>query len=98
MNDVYQALRRHLDSLPGGFPPTDSGVEIRILKRLFSPDEAELARHLKPKVQEGSSAFVHALATQADRGIVLSFASDLQGRPPSSASRTMRAIEDAVVH
>jgi len=49
MGDVYQELREHLDSLPGGFPPTESGVEIRILKRLFSPDEAELATHLKPK-------------------------------------------------
>ena len=49
MNDVYQALRKHLDSLPGGFPATESGVEIRILKRLFNPDEAALARHLKPK-------------------------------------------------
>ena len=49
MGDVYQELREHLDSLPGGFPPTESGVEIRILKRLFSPEEAELARYLKPK-------------------------------------------------
>lgn len=41
--DVYQKLAQHLDSLPGGYPPTDSGVELRILRRLFSPDEAELA-------------------------------------------------------
>ncbi|HDZ89790.1 MAG: 4Fe-4S binding protein [Deltaproteobacteria bacterium] len=46
MEEVYKALREHLDSLPGGFPPTDSGVELRILKRLFSPEQAELARHL----------------------------------------------------
>ena len=46
--DVYQRLARHLDGLPGGFPPTDSGVELRILRRLFSPEEAELAVHLTP--------------------------------------------------
>ncbi len=51
MGDAYAALREHLDSLPAGFPPTESGVEIRILKRLFSPEEAELARHLRPKVE-----------------------------------------------
>lgn len=45
-HDVYHRLARHLDDLPGGFPPTESGVELRILERLFSPDEAELALHL----------------------------------------------------
>jgi NAD-dependent dihydropyrimidine dehydrogenase PreA subunit len=44
--DVYRKLARHLDSLPGGFPPTETGVEIRILRRLFTPDEAALALHL----------------------------------------------------
>jgi len=27
MTDVYQRLAKHLDNLPGGFPPTESGVE-----------------------------------------------------------------------
>jgi Na+-translocating ferredoxin:NAD+ oxidoreductase subunit B len=44
--DIYKRLARHLDNLPVGFPSTESGVEIRILKRLFTPDEAELAIHL----------------------------------------------------
>jgi len=42
----YQRLARHLDKLPGGFPPSDSGAEFRLLKRLFMPEEAELAVHL----------------------------------------------------
>jgi Na+-translocating ferredoxin:NAD+ oxidoreductase subunit B len=40
--NVYEKLAKHLDSLPGGFPATESGVEIRILERLFTPEEAEL--------------------------------------------------------
>ncbi|MGC9349226.1 MAG: 4Fe-4S binding protein [Anaerolineae bacterium] len=40
---VYEELARHLDDLPGGFPATDSGVELRILRKLFSPEEAKLA-------------------------------------------------------
>ncbi len=43
---IYKGLARHLDDLPGGFPPTESGVELRILRRLFSPEEARLACHL----------------------------------------------------
>ena len=45
-DDVYRGLQRHLDALPVGFPPTVSGVEIRILKHLFTPDEAALASYL----------------------------------------------------
>jgi ferredoxin len=44
--DVYQQLARHLDQLPAGFPPTDSGVELRLLRHLFSPEEAAFAIHL----------------------------------------------------
>jgi len=44
--DVYEALATHLDTLPAGFPRTESGVEMRILRRLFTPEDAELARHL----------------------------------------------------
>ncbi|MBW1931262.1 MAG: 4Fe-4S binding protein [Deltaproteobacteria bacterium] len=44
--DVYQKLQRHLDKMPVGFPATESGVEIRILKHLFNPEEAEIALNL----------------------------------------------------
>jgi len=44
--DIYERLAQHLDSLPAGYPRTDSGVEIRILRRLFTPEDAELALHL----------------------------------------------------
>ena len=46
MIDVYEKLAQHLDNLPAGFPKSESGVEMRILKRLFSPQEAELATDL----------------------------------------------------
>jgi Fe-S-cluster-containing hydrogenase component 2 len=42
-DDVYRRLQRHIDQMPVGFPATESGVEVRILKRLFTPEEAEVA-------------------------------------------------------
>lgn len=42
----YQKLAQYLDRLPGGFPPSESGAELRLLQRLFTPEEAELAVHL----------------------------------------------------
>jgi electron transport complex protein RnfB len=44
--DVYERLAQHLDKMPSGYPRTESGVEMRILRRLFSPEDAELAPHL----------------------------------------------------
>ena len=46
MEDVYKKLAQHLDNTPGGFPPTESGVELRILERLFTKEQAQLALHL----------------------------------------------------
>ena len=46
MTDVYQELATHLDRLPAGFPATESGVELRILKRLFTEEEARIAQGL----------------------------------------------------
>jgi len=44
--DIYTQLAHHLDDLPAGYPTTESGVELRILRRLFTPEEAALALKL----------------------------------------------------
>jgi Na+-translocating ferredoxin:NAD+ oxidoreductase subunit B len=44
--DVYEKLAQHLDNLPAGYPRTETGVEMRILRQLFTPAEAELTLHL----------------------------------------------------
>lgn len=46
MDDLYRRLQQHLDRMPVGYPATESGVEIRILERLFSAEEAEVALEL----------------------------------------------------
>jgi ferredoxin/predicted transcriptional regulator len=55
MDDVYEKLAKHLDNLPAGYPPTESGVELRMLKRWFTPEEAEMAMSLS-MMPETSSA------------------------------------------
>jgi len=44
--DVYEKLADALDKIPAGFPRTPSNVEILILKKIFSPEEASLASQL----------------------------------------------------
>lgn len=53
MSDTpYLKLRDFLDQFPLGFPQTPTGVEIKILKRLFTEEEAELAVFLTPVPEE----------------------------------------------
>jgi electron transport complex protein RnfB len=47
-NRAYLRLREFLDQFPIGFPQTPSGVEIEILKRLFTEEEAGIAVALNP--------------------------------------------------
>ncbi|MGD0276476.1 MAG: 4Fe-4S binding protein [Syntrophales bacterium] len=41
-DEIYYKLAKVLDTLPSGFPPTESSVEIRLLKKIFTPEQAEL--------------------------------------------------------
>ena len=53
MVDIYKRLAGFSDALPAGYPATDGGVELRILRKLFSPDEAALFLHLSLIGEEG---------------------------------------------
>jgi NAD-dependent dihydropyrimidine dehydrogenase PreA subunit len=44
--ESYKKLAEHLDQLPGGFAPSETGAELRLLGGLFTPEEAEMAVHL----------------------------------------------------
>ncbi len=48
MENVYERLRERLDDMAVGFPATESGVEIRILKKIFDESQAELFISLRP--------------------------------------------------
>jgi electron transport complex protein RnfB len=86
MDELYQRLARHLDDLPGGFPATESGVELRILRRLFAPEEAELAMHVSLMPAEADIVARRARIPHADaerrldalarKGLILRLASE----------------------
>lgn len=54
---VYVKLQRHLNRQAVGFPATKSGSEIRILKHIFSPYEAEIAACLSYKLETLETIF-----------------------------------------
>jgi ferredoxin len=42
-DSLYRRLQQHLDRMPVGFPATATGIELRVLKHLFSPEDATVA-------------------------------------------------------
>jgi Na+-translocating ferredoxin:NAD+ oxidoreductase subunit B len=52
MNDIYEKLRERLDNMATGYPITKSGVEIEILKRLFTEKDVELFLRLSSKLEK----------------------------------------------
>ena len=81
MTDIYERLREKLDMFPQGFPKTKSGVELKILKELFSPEEAEIMLALRPTPELASvisermgrdeSEMADILFQMSKRGLIL---------------------------
>ncbi len=42
-DEVYEQLRVHLDVMPVAFPPSQTGIELTILKRFYTVEEAQIA-------------------------------------------------------
>jgi Pyruvate/2-oxoacid:ferredoxin oxidoreductase delta subunit len=76
--DVHRRLARKLDALPHGFPSAPNGVELRILRKIFEPQDAELALRLRPipesaaaisrRVRRPPEEVRRQLESMADRG------------------------------
>jgi Pyruvate/2-oxoacid:ferredoxin oxidoreductase delta subunit len=81
-DDLYRALQQHLDRMPVPYPATESGVELSILRRLFSPEDARLALclgvipepvatiHRRAGRKTPRAALAAALDGMAQRGII----------------------------
>jgi len=49
--NIYRELQKRLDQYSMGFPETKSGVEIKILKKLFNEEEAEIFLKISPLLE-----------------------------------------------
>jgi electron transport complex protein RnfB len=45
--NVYKELAQKLDTIPNGFPPTKSGIELKLLARIFKVEDAALASEMR---------------------------------------------------
>ena len=96
-DELYRALQQHLDRMPVPYPATESGVELSILRRLFSPEDARLALclgvipetlvtiHQRAGRKTPRAALAAALDGMAQRGIIQRVATKrgaLHGKAP----------------
>jgi len=62
--DIFRELQQYLDRLSLGFPAAASGVEIQILKRLFSEEDAALFLSMTPRLEAPAE-----IAARVDRPV-----------------------------
>jgi len=68
---VYVRLQKHLDRQAVGFPATRSNAEIRMLKHIFTPLEAQIAACLTYKFEPLETVFGRAAAHIVDSPVEL---------------------------
>jgi electron transport complex protein RnfB len=48
---IYKKLAQKLDAIPNGFPATESGIELKILEWIFTPEEAALSAEMRLRAE-----------------------------------------------
>jgi ferredoxin len=68
-NRVYRKLQKHLNNQAVGFPATRSGAELKILKHIFNPQEAEITAYLSYQFESIKTIFakVHHLVSSIEQ-------------------------------
>ena len=75
---VYKDLQRHLDSQAVGFPATESGAEIRILKHIFSSRQALIATYLNFKPEPIETIFKRAKGLVESQDVLADILGDIE--------------------
>ncbi len=71
MSPNYKKLALRLDELPNGFPPTESGVELKILAKLFSPEEAGIASTMSGETMGAKAIDLNGMEERDSRSILI---------------------------
>jgi electron transport complex protein RnfB len=79
--DPYRKLAERLDATPNGFPSTESGVELKLLAKMFTPEEATLASVMRltkepaatiaPRAGKSPEDAYRTLKAMARKGLII---------------------------
>lgn len=80
MGDIYERLRMRLDEMATGYPSTASGIELELLRKLFTPEDAamflslgftpETAREVALRTGSDEEAVAAQLEGMARKGLL----------------------------
>jgi Na+-translocating ferredoxin:NAD+ oxidoreductase RNF subunit RnfB len=81
--DIYRDLQKYLETLSFGFPATESGIEIKILKKIFSEEEVKMYLNMKEvpetpqevaeRIKKNPKEVADFLAQMASDGLLFRF-------------------------
>lgn len=71
MNELYNRLRERIDQRSVGFCTTPSGIEMKILERIFTPEEANIYLNLSKKLEPVKEIALRADADEQGTGLIL---------------------------
>jgi electron transport complex protein RnfB len=95
--DVYRKLQKHLDKMPVGYPATNSGVEIDLLKMIFTPQEAEITTHLDYKHKTVAQIFETAREEVGSEEELTRILNDIVAKGGISRRRVDGQVQYAVI-
>ena len=55
MSDLYEKLGQRLDDMATGYPATQNGIELKILKKIFTDSDVEMFLMLTPMLETPQS-------------------------------------------
>ncbi|MCP4538132.1 MAG: 4Fe-4S dicluster domain-containing protein [Chloroflexi bacterium] len=58
--EIYRKLAQRLDAIPNGFSSTESGAELRLLAKIFTPKEAALASIMRLRREQAADIATRA--------------------------------------
>jgi electron transport complex protein RnfB len=112
--EVYRALQQHLDKGPVGYPATRSGIDIVLLERLFTPEEAKIATCLstiklepakrihrragKKGITLSLDVFKQKLDMMSQKGVILVYSEGFREKHYKNAGVTAGGIVDFQVN
>ena len=80
MSEIYEKLQNYFNTMASGFPKTDKGIELKILKMMYSEDEAalflkmtpqkETAREAANRLERDENSLAEELEAMARRGLL----------------------------
>ncbi|PKN18074.1 MAG: 4Fe-4S ferredoxin [Deltaproteobacteria bacterium HGW-Deltaproteobacteria-6] len=71
MSNIYEKLRDRLEMMATGYPATANGVEIKILRQLFSEEDADLFLKLEAKPATAGQVALRLASDVADMAVRL---------------------------